>query len=235
MAIEKRDLYDSIITEVDAGKTAAQIARDLRLSTGTVRAATKYFAQALAGVPFTDSQISYNKGLAYWAEARAKLLKKESAPNPAAPQTATTKYEDDATVFERYDKIYDLALSGVKHEDVAKRFGTSVRTVRRILNIRRRVESHADVPIDRHSRRILHWAQLRAGNSDQPAPTLTPAARESPLTLEKCTKPELIEIVRKIVSICGNAAEATLELELVRCECMRMLDTLAKLKEEVTP
>lgn len=42
------------------------------------------------------------------------------------------------------------------------------------------------------------------------------------LTLETCTKPELIAIVRKIVEVCGPAAEATLELELIRAELMRM-------------
>lgn len=42
------------------------------------------------------------------------------------------------------------------------------------------------------------------------------------LTLETCTRPELIALVRKIVEVCGPAAETTLELELIRAELMRM-------------
>lgn len=42
------------------------------------------------------------------------------------------------------------------------------------------------------------------------------------LTLDICTRAELISIVRKIVEVCGPAAEATLELELIRAELMRM-------------
>ena len=43
------------------------------------------------------------------------------------------------------------------------------------------------------------------------------------LTLETCTKTELIALVRKIVEVCGPAAEITLDLELTRAELMRML------------
>ena len=42
------------------------------------------------------------------------------------------------------------------------------------------------------------------------------------LTLETCTKAELIAIVRRIVEVCGPAAEATLDLELIRADLMRM-------------
>lgn len=42
------------------------------------------------------------------------------------------------------------------------------------------------------------------------------------LTLDTCTRAELIAIVRKIVEVCGPAAETTLELELIRAELMRM-------------
>ncbi len=42
------------------------------------------------------------------------------------------------------------------------------------------------------------------------------------LTLETCTKTELIALVRKIVEVCGPAAEIALDLELTRAELMRM-------------
>lgn len=141
------------------------------------------------------------------------------------------------------NQIIESREAGEPRAQTVRRIGLSSSTYDltvQAYKAARRGDTDALDKIAKQSATVARWAFgfvcVHPPQKFPPVPAaLTPAALESPLTLEKCTKPELIEIVRKIVSICGNAAEATLELELVRCECMRMLDTLAKLKEEAMP
>lgn len=130
------------------------------------------------------------------------------------------------------DAIVAARAAGEKRIDTVRRLAVSEATYDAIILCKKLAESGQ---IDRlNALRLKNsstvcWALSRFTKAPAPAET-RPVIDEYPatspqadgLTLEGCTKPELIAIVRKLVEICGPAAEATLELELLRAEVMRI-------------
>ncbi len=52
-----------------------------------------------------------------------------------------------------------------------------------------------------------------------------------PLTLQGCSKPELIAIIERMTGGLGPAAQAFLELELARTDLLRMKDALKEARK----